>query len=204
MLRLRRLFSHAPRVRRTDEHAAEGPAFDPEPWFTGKEFNRDWLKKKKFTHWIKLLSPLRSSPLDILEIGSFEGRSAIFFLNLLPLSRMTCIDTFAGSPNHVSDPAYEPILRGLEGRFDRNTADFRDRIVKMKMQSAAALDLLASNSREFDIIYIDGSHRRDDVLADTILSWRLLKMDGIIIWDDLLVNQDAPPSERPGEAICAL
>jgi hypothetical protein len=36
----------------------------------------------------------------------------------------------------------------------------------------------------FDIIYIDGSHIASDVLEDVVLSWRLLKTGGIIIFDD--------------------
>jgi hypothetical protein len=34
----------------------------------------------------------------ILDIGSFEGRSAVFFLKYLPGSTIVCIDTFAGTP----------------------------------------------------------------------------------------------------------
>ena len=35
-----------------------------------------------------------------------------------------------------------------------------------------------------DIIYIDGSHDENDVLEDAVLSWRLLKEGGILIFDD--------------------
>ena len=37
---------------------------------------------------------------------------------------------------------------------------------------------------KFDFIYIDGSHKACDVLADAVLSWNLLKADGIMILDD--------------------
>jgi predicted O-methyltransferase YrrM len=36
----------------------------------------------------------------------------------------------------------------------------------------------------YDIIYIDGSHDRPDVLEDAVLCWRLLKEGGIMIFDD--------------------
>ena len=36
----------------------------------------------------------------------------------------------------------------------------------------------------FDIIYIDGSHAVNDVLEDAVLSFRLLKPEGILIFDD--------------------
>ena len=37
-----------------------------------------------------------------------------------------------------------------------------------------------------DLIYIDGSHLAKDVLSDAILSWKLLKPSGVMIFDDYL------------------
>ncbi len=36
----------------------------------------------------------------------------------------------------------------------------------------------------FDIIYVDGSHVKNDVLEDAVLSWRLLKNGGLMVFDD--------------------
>ncbi|CAJ0632970.1 5361_t:CDS:2 [Entrophospora sp. SA101] len=36
----------------------------------------------------------------------------------------------------------------------------------------------------FDFIYIDASHVACDALLDAVLSWNLLKEDGIMIFDD--------------------
>jgi predicted O-methyltransferase YrrM len=36
----------------------------------------------------------------------------------------------------------------------------------------------------FDIVYIDGSHATADVLEDAVLSYRLLKPGGVLIFDD--------------------
>jgi predicted O-methyltransferase YrrM len=36
----------------------------------------------------------------------------------------------------------------------------------------------------FDLIYVDGSHHTDDVIVDAIKSFELLKIGGIIIFDD--------------------
>jgi predicted O-methyltransferase YrrM len=44
-----------------------------------------------------LLHSLREKPARIFEIGSWEGRSALFFLNYLPLSNIVCIDPFEAS-----------------------------------------------------------------------------------------------------------
>lgn len=36
----------------------------------------------------------------------------------------------------------------------------------------------------YDILYVDGSHLAADVLTDAILGWGLVKVGGIIIFDD--------------------
>lgn len=40
--------------------------------------------------------------------------------------------------------------------------------------------------KKYDFIYIDGCHESKEVLEDAVLSWELLKKDGIMIFDDYL------------------
>ncbi|MGH7791972.1 MAG: class I SAM-dependent methyltransferase, partial [Thermodesulfobacteriota bacterium] len=108
-----------------------------------------------------------------LEIGSFEGRSTIWFLeNILthPTSSITCVDNFS--------------RQGGEPRFDHNikVSGFSNKVTKIKGRSEDVLRTLNENT--FDIIYIDGNHYALNVLMDTVLSWLLLKPGGIIIFDD--------------------
>ena len=52
------------------------------------------------------------------------------------------------------------------------------------------------------MIYIDGSHARDDALMDSLLAWPLLKPDGIIIWDDYVSEMGRlPAEERPKDGV---
>ena len=51
------------------------------------------------------------------------------------------------------------------------------------------------------MIYIDGSHQREDVLADSSLAWKLLKQDGFMIWDDYKWEGYAPLANHPKQAI---
>ena len=61
----------------------------------------------------------------------------------------------------------------------------------------------------FDIVYIDGSHATADVLEDAVLSYRLLKPGGVLIFDDYrgagaLARVPSPatrPSDFPKAAI---
>src|SRR4029453_1787209 len=129
--------------------------------------------------WTQHLSEMRGKEnIHMLEVGSFEGRSAIWFLqNVLihPSSTVTCVDLFYSSR--------VPFCM-REIRFDHNIAasGFSGRVTKVKARSQEVLKLLREDT--YNIIYIDGSHRAADVQSDASLSWPLLKRNGIIIFDD--------------------
>lgn len=161
-------------------------------WFEGKTFTTDWTSWV-FESWVGLFPPYRKPGLDLLEIGSWEGRSSIFFLNYFPQSRLTCIDTFAGGDEHQSN--YE--LSGLEQRFDRNVQAFAERVTKIKASSRDALPGLAIAGRAFDFAYIDGGHRAEEAFADAVLTWPLMRRGGIVLFDDYGWDLDKPVTERP-------
>ncbi len=56
----------------------------------------------------------------------------------------------------------------------------------------------------FDFVYVDGSHGTLDTLSDLVLSYKLLKIDGLLIVDDYLwrVSRN-DPDFRPKLAIDA-
>jgi Methyltransferase domain len=164
-------------------------------WFHDKEFTSDW-SSGNFTLWRRVFWPLCGRPLRILEIGSWEGRSAIFFLNFFDQATITCIDTFSGGSEHGADQA-----KRIEERFDHNLAPFGDRVEKIKGPSRQALAHLAAEGRRYDLAYIDGSHMRDDVMADSLGAWSMLNPSGSIIWDDYRWGRDMPPQQRPQPAI---
>jgi predicted O-methyltransferase YrrM len=126
----------------------------------------------------------------MLEIGSYEGRSALWFMeNILTGSgcRLTCVDPW--SPQ-------------LKLRFDHNirVAGAADRIRAIQKGSAYALteDLV---NETFDLIYIDGSHRAPDVLFDAVFAWPLLAPGGMMIFDDYEWKPELHSAERPKPAI---
>jgi len=128
--------------------------------------------------------------LKLLEIGSYEGRSAVWFLeNILthPTASIICIDPFL-------EPKRELI-------FDHNikVSGFSTKVKKIKGLSENVLQTLEKSS--FDVIYIDGSHYALNVLMDGVVSWQLLKPGGIIVFDDYKWRPDKPAIERPSMAI---
>ncbi len=54
---------------------------------------------------------------------------------------------------------------------------------------------------EFDLIYVDGSHYDENVIIDSILSWRLLKTNGVMIWDDYQWRYSPYGNNTPKTAI---
>ncbi|MGQ0677790.1 MAG: class I SAM-dependent methyltransferase [Rhodospirillales bacterium] len=169
-------------------------------WFRCKEFSQDWTSPH-FPVWSRVLQDWRAKPVEALEIGSWEGRSAVFFLEFMPKCRLVCVDTFAGSPEHLENPDWRANLPLIEKRFDANTAAYKGRVEKIRLNSVAALDGLSKAKRGFDLIYVDGSHRRDDVLVDTLLSWPMLKPGGRLIWDDYGGGKRLPDAERVQPAV---
>jgi precorrin-6B methylase 2 len=164
-------------------------AGDGRRWYAGKEFTADWFSRN-LRHWVPILEPRRRLPVRVLEIGSHEGHSAIFWLEYLPESNVTCIDLFAGE---------------YELRFDRNLAQYGSRVEKIKSNSVVALEEMRKAGRRFDVIYIDGSHKRYDVLCDTLLAWPLLNIGGLLIWDDYGGNRLHDNSkDMPHKAIQAI
>lgn len=141
--------------------------------------------------WARALAPIAGRPgVRLLEIGSFEGRSATWFLEHVltdESSELVCVDLFS-RPD-------------LEARFDHNIglADRNGQVRKLKGRSADVLASLEPGS--FDAIYVDGGHDAATVLLDALLAWKLLKPGGILIFDDYLWEPERPVSGRPQLAI---
>lgn len=172
------------------------PAYDS--WYDGKEFSADWTTMN-IKHWANVLRD-ECDVHAILEIGAMEGRSAIFWLEFFPASVVTCIDNFEGVPE-LQTPYTRSQVPFREKRFDGNLAPYGARVRKIKSRSAPALDALFYAGESFDLIYIDADHRCDAVLADSALSLRILRPNGILIWDDYQLYDFV---DRPGPAIDAV
>lgn len=140
---------------------------------------------------MKALGHLKDRECAALEIGSFEGRSAVWFLeNILthPRSILFCIDTFAGSPEH-SDPESDDQVKvkdldSIEDRFDANIGPWEHRVWKLKGESREQLRSCNLTLASLDFVYLDGSHHQKDVMRDACMAWDLLRPGGVLIFDD--------------------
>ena len=153
-------------------------------------FTKDWFAWAPDV-WMQVL-PLLPARKDFLEIGSYEGRSAVWMAENFAEdgARILCVDTWQGGEEHANED-----MKEVEFRFDYNIATsharFPDRrIEKRKRSSYVALTSLAATTDTFDFIYLDGSHVAKDVLTDACLAWPLLKPGGVMVFDDYLWGGD--------------
>jgi predicted O-methyltransferase YrrM len=113
-------------------------------------------------------------PIRILEIGTYEGSSAMWFLTNLcgnPGSSITTID-------RLSNPLFNENLAKLSTE-DR---------AKINVINGFSSDALLALKQTYDLVYIDGSHFPDDVLEDAVISFKLLNTRGLMIFDDYNYN----------------
>lgn len=121
---------------------------------------------------------LNKKSLNVLEIGSFEGNSSLFLLRNLKKIKLTCVDTFTGSDEHKNI------------NFNKIYSNFKYNMSKLntnvKIVNNTSSFFFKKNKQNYDLIYVDGSHSYKDVLQDAFNSFKILKKNGIIIFDDFL------------------
>lgn len=140
---------------------------NPECGFDHTNFHLQWID-----NWEYILGHLKGKD-DVvgIEIGSLHGCSAVHCLESILTGKNTnlyCIDI---NKSEWLEHNLKPY----------NNVHF------IKGKSYDVLRSLTHNglNKEFaDWVYIDGSHLAVDVLTDAVLSFALLKPNGIMIFDD--------------------
>ena len=155
-------------------------------WFSNAIVNFDYI-----TNYINKEKQIDS----ILEIGSHEGRSACWMLEnmLSDTGAMTCIDPFADRPVTAFAEDSIPEDRTIETRFRANIAEVKgaDQTVNVMVDlSFPALAQLIVDKQQYDFIYVDGTHHADEVLADAVMCFGMLRSGGVMLFDDYLWEDD--------------
>lgn len=169
------------------------------------QFTNRWFETARPT-WDMLIPQL--SPSKILEIGSFEGRSTCYLIDSLGKKKAVeihCIDTWEGGVEHKDGGFAATVMSDVEQRFHHNTgiaianSPHRPDLVIHKGNSGTELARLVADGKSdyFDFIYIDGSHQAPDVLADALLGFRLLRIGGVVVFDDYLWSEPLPGGVDP-------
>jgi len=172
---------------------------------TEYQFTKDWFNwaPKVWNQLTPMLSG-EAGKRHFLEIGSFEGRSSVWIAENMMQDgdHLRCIDTWEGGEEHGAENMGE-----VEERFRANlvvaTKKFPERLIfQSKGTSVARLAQLQGKTM-FDFIYIDGSHIAKDVLTDACMAWPLLKLEGLMVFDDYMWGNPRDALHRPKIAIDA-
>lgn len=148
------------------------------------EFSNNWFSGN-IPLFARFLAGLKDRPCRLLEIGSYEGRSATWL-----------IDHIATHPSAVIDAVDACEHRKL--RRNLAATGHADKVRFHLGLSAVVLRTLPVDSYNF--AYIDGCHWTVNVLEDAVHAFRLVKAGGIMAfddysWDDPLQNQEGRPKE---------
>jgi len=169
-------------------------------------FTNDWFSRESKAVWDLLIPKI--NPTAILEIGSYEGASTCYLIEKLAASKeieVHCVDSWEGGLEHKKSGDFEANMSDVEQRFQQNTkvatntAKNLVRLIIHKEFSDVALSKMIAEGKQgyFDFIYVDGSHQAPDVLCDALLSFRLLKNNGVLAFDDYLWNEKLPNGTDP-------
>jgi hypothetical protein len=133
-------------------------------------FTTNWFTHKIPT-WTRILGDLKGKPdASYLEIGAFEGRSALWVLeNVLthPTAKLTIIDAFEEAGT------YKTFTSNVELSGDAN---------KFRILRGPSTDKIREvPTNSVDFAYVDGSGKGIVMHSDLVNAWNALKVGGIII-----------------------
>ena len=136
--------------------------------------------------WTNFIDIDITKNINYLEIGVYYGLNFISVLNTFcknDKSKLHAIDCWSDEHyNHYEhlvnkgDQIYNTFLRNV------SVSGGSDKLTVHRGYSFDKIKELSDNY--FDIIYIDGCHEPESVMEDAVLSFRKLKNDGYIVFDD--------------------
>lgn len=159
-------------------------------------FSVDWFSGN-IPLWKRHLGRFVGKPCKALEVGSYEGMSAVWLLeNVLTHkdSSIVCVDNFSQKVPQTKSPVRKTFLK--------NMAPFKGRFTLLEGDSSLMLKTKKAMSTLYDIVYIDADHHSRHVMEDAVLVWSLLAPGGVLIFDDNTDNKHHD-SSCPKPAIAA-
>lgn len=118
----------------------------------------------------------------ILEVGTYRARTTYAFYLNCPESEITSYDI-----QNLSSKYRDMLMR--EPRVSLRLESFQEAEEKLKRE------------KQYDFIFIDGSHKVDDVVRDSLLAFKIVANGGVIIWHDYRTNGYFTPLLRVPEGL---
>lgn len=149
------------------------------PNFTGEHY-------RLADNWKSLIdiNNYKDKPINYLEIGTFYGANLLSVSELYGGhndSKLYCIDPWEDYEDY---PEYKNQQHSIYKTFLDNieNSGAKDKIIINRGYSNIEIPKFKDDF--FDIIYIDGNHEPEYVLEDAVLSFRKLKKNGKMVFDD--------------------
>ena len=145
------------------------------------------LRRAMYLYWLSYAGSVAG---DVIEIGSWQGRSTIALAQGCADSDngvVHAIDTFLGNPGNEAMYVVGAEDRSdLEPNFRRNiaAAGLTDRVTVYAKSSADAVAEVAAAVNGVRMMYIDGEHSYDAVKEELELYAPLLSPGGLLTFDD--------------------
>jgi predicted O-methyltransferase YrrM len=160
------------------------------PHFTYPD-NRDIYFLPYIPTWKALIDQLATDePRVAIEVGSLHGACSVWLLE-----------------NYLNRPALDKLyyIDITESSFLKTNMEPYPHAEFLHDKSFNAL--LSLNTRFTspiaNLIYIDAFHHSKNVMEDAVLAWNLLKVGGVLIFDDYTWGPTNSPDEKPQTAIDA-
>ena len=150
-----------------------------------KNFSQKWFLNN-FEIFTFFLPKDKSLKFDYLEVGCYEGLSSFYVLSEYKFVNAFFLDIW-DMPNPNSK-TLSTNFDLIEKAFDQNLSGFNFK--KIKNDSVISMRKLLKDNVHFDFIYIDGSHNGEDILSDAIEAFKILKVNGLMFFDDFLQHDD--------------
>ena len=150
-----------------------------------KNFSQKWFLNN-FEIFTFFLPKDKSLKFDYLEVGCYEGLSSFYVL-----SEYKSVNAFFLDIWDMPNPNSKTLSHNfglIEKAFDQNLSGFDFK--KIKNDSVISMRKLLKENVHFDFIYIDGSHNGEDILSDAIEAFKILKVNGLMFFDDFLQHDD--------------
>ena len=122
----------------------------------------------------------------IVEIGCWKGRSTcclgVEIINSKKEIKLFCVDNWTYTPSTEQPVSSQEVFNDVHKQFLENIKPFRDIVTVIKKTSSDASKDIENNS--IDFIFIDASHKYEDVKNDINCWLPKLSKNGIISGHD--------------------
>lgn len=162
----------------------------------GFKFTSDWFSNN-IERWSKFVIPhleSRKGPIKTLEVGVYEGRSALWTLEnggLLkhPKSQMWLVDNWKRRSIGSKRSCWWNFINNLRVFKEKHHDIPDDKVMIRRGHIPTSLKSPEILKQQFDFIYLDLAGSSQNMLETVTLAWALLKRDGMLIIDDYTSNK---------------